>query len=56
MTGTAAPPGTGTAGTGGAILDVRDLPAARLKAALGISAVSHVENPGSLAVVDSTLE
>jgi hypothetical protein len=43
-------PGVGTPGP------VRDLPAARLKGALGISTVSYVENPGSLAVVDSTLE
>jgi 3',5'-cyclic AMP phosphodiesterase CpdA len=43
-------PGKGTPGP------VRDLPAARLKAALGISAVSYVENAGPLAVVDSTLE
>jgi hypothetical protein len=35
---------------------VRDLPAEKLRAALGISAVSYVENPGSLAIVDSTLE
>ena len=43
-------PGKGTPGP------VRDLPAGKLKSALGISAVSYVENPGSLAVVDSTLE
>jgi hypothetical protein len=43
-------PGKGTPGP------VRDLPAARLKAALGTSAVSYVENAGPLAVVDSTLE
>jgi 3',5'-cyclic AMP phosphodiesterase CpdA len=43
-------PGKGTPGP------VRDLPAGRLKGALGISTVSYVETPGSLAVVDSTLE
>jgi 3',5'-cyclic AMP phosphodiesterase CpdA len=43
-------PGKGTPGP------VRDLPADKLKAALGISAVAYVENPVSLAVVDSTLE
>jgi hypothetical protein len=35
---------------------VRGLPPGRLKATLGISTVAYVENPGSLAVVDSTLE
>ena len=44
-----AEPGKGTPGP------VRGLPADRLKAALGITAVSYVENPGALAVVDSTL-
>jgi len=43
-------PGKGTPGP------IRDLPAEKLKAALGISAVSYVENSGSLAIVDSTLE
>jgi 3',5'-cyclic AMP phosphodiesterase CpdA len=43
-------PGKGTPGP------VRSLPAERLKSALGISAVSYVENTGLLAVVDSTLE
>jgi 3',5'-cyclic-AMP phosphodiesterase len=43
-------PGKGTPGP------IRDLPAAKLKAALGLSAVSYVENPGSLAIVDSTIE
>ena len=35
---------------------MRDMPAARLKAALGLTAVSYVENPGSLAIVDSSIE
>jgi hypothetical protein len=43
-------PGKGTPGP------IRDLPAARLKATLGLVAVSYVETSGSLAVVDSTLE
>lgn len=43
-------PGKGTPGP------IRDLPAAKLKAALGLSAVSYVENRGSLAIVDPTLE
>lgn len=43
-------PGKGTPGP------VRDLPAGRLKAALGLTAVSYVENAGSLAIVDSTIE
>ena len=43
-------PGKGTPGP------VRDLPAGKLKGVLGISAVSYTENPGALAVVDSTLE
>ena len=43
-------PGKGTPGP------IRDLPAEKLKAALGLSAVSYVENRGSLAIVDSTIE
>ena len=43
-------PGKGTPGP------MRDLPASKLKGKLGISVVSYVENPGSLAIVDSTLE
>jgi Icc protein len=43
-------PGKGTPGP------MRDLPADKLKAALGLSSVSYVENPGSLAIVDATLE
>jgi Icc protein len=43
-------PGKGTPGP------IRDLPADKLKGALGIATVSYVETPGSLAVVDSTLE
>src|SRR5712675_3356698 len=43
-------PGKGTPGP------IRDLPAERLKAALGLSALSYVENPGSLAIVDATIE
>jgi 3',5'-cyclic-AMP phosphodiesterase len=43
-------PGKGTPGP------IRDLPAGRLKGVLGLSTVSYVENPGSLAIVDSTLE
>jgi 3',5'-cyclic AMP phosphodiesterase CpdA len=35
---------------------IRDLPAAKLKAALGLTAVSYVENRGSLAVVDYALQ
>jgi 3',5'-cyclic AMP phosphodiesterase CpdA len=42
-------PGKGTPGP------IRDLPATKLKAALGLTAVSYVENQGSLAIVDSTL-
>jgi len=34
---------------------MRDLPAERLKSTLGLTAVSYVENAGSLAIVDSTL-
>jgi 3',5'-cyclic AMP phosphodiesterase CpdA len=43
-------PGRGTPGP------MRDLPAERLKSTLGLTAVSYVENAGSLAIVDSTLE
>jgi 3',5'-cyclic-AMP phosphodiesterase len=43
-------PGKGSPGP------IRDLPAAKLKAALGLSAVSYTENSGSLAIVDSTIE
>jgi 3',5'-cyclic-AMP phosphodiesterase len=43
-------PGKGTPGP------IRDLPAEKLKAALGLTAVSYVENRGSLAVVDYTLQ
>jgi len=43
-------PGKGTPGP------IRNLPAAKLKVALGLSAVSYAENHGSLAIVDSTLE
>jgi 3',5'-cyclic-AMP phosphodiesterase len=43
-------PGKGTPGP------IRDLPAEKLKAALGLSEVSYVENRGSLAIVDSTIE
>jgi 3',5'-cyclic-AMP phosphodiesterase len=43
-------PGKGTPGP------IRDLPAAKLKAALGLTAVSYVANQGSLAIVDSTIE
>ena len=43
-------PGKGTPGP------IRDLPADKLKAALGLTAVSYVEKPGSLAIVDSTIE
>jgi hypothetical protein len=42
-------PGKGTPGP------MRDLPAEKLKAALGLTTVSYVENPGSLAIVDSTI-
>ena len=45
-----AEPGKGTPGP------VRDLPAEKLRDALGIATVSYVETPGALAVVDSTLE
>jgi Icc protein len=43
-------PGKGTPGP------VRGLPAERLKGALGLTNVSYVETPGTLAIVDSTLE
>jgi Icc protein len=43
-------PGKGTPGP------IRDLAADRLKAMLGLSEVAYVENRGSLAIVDSTLE
>jgi hypothetical protein len=43
-------PGKGTPGP------MRDLPAERLRSTLGLTAVSYVENAGSLAIVDSTLE
>ncbi|WP_020470460.1 metallophosphoesterase family protein [Zavarzinella formosa] len=42
-------PGKGTPGP------MRDLPAEKLKSALGLSTVSYVENSGELAIVDSTL-
>ena len=43
-------PGKGTPGP------IRDLPAEKLKATLGLSQVSYVENKGSLAFIDSTIE
>jgi 3',5'-cyclic-AMP phosphodiesterase len=43
-------PGKGTPGP------IRNLPADKLKSTLGLSTVSYVENPGSLAIVDTTLE
>ncbi len=43
-------PGKGTPGP------VRDLPAGKLKSVIGLTTVSYVETPGSLAVVDATLE
>lgn len=43
-------PGKGTPGP------IRDLPADKLKAALGLTAVTYTETNGSLAVVDSTLD
>jgi 3',5'-cyclic-AMP phosphodiesterase len=43
-------PGKGSPGP------MRNLPAGQLKHTLGLSAVSYTENPGSLAIVDSTLE
>jgi 3',5'-cyclic AMP phosphodiesterase CpdA len=43
-------PGMGSPGP------MRDLPAAKLKTMLGLTAVSYVENPGSLAIVDSTIQ
>ncbi len=42
-------PGRGTPGP------MRDLPAERLRSMLGLTAVSYVENAGSLAIVDTTL-
>jgi hypothetical protein len=42
-------PGKGTPGP------MRDLAADKLKAMLGLSAVSYTENRGALAIVDSTL-
>ena len=43
-------PGKGTPGP------VRDLPAEKLKTVLGLTSISYVENRGSLAIVDSTIE
>lgn len=43
-------PGKGSPGP------MRDLPAGKLKSVLGLTTVSHVERPGSLAIVDSTIE
>jgi 3',5'-cyclic AMP phosphodiesterase CpdA len=43
-------PGKGTPGP------IRDLPAEKLKAALGLTAVAYTESTGSLAIIDSTLE
>jgi 3',5'-cyclic AMP phosphodiesterase CpdA len=43
-------PGNGSPGP------IRNLPAKKLKAALGLTTVSYVENRGSLAIVDSTLQ
>jgi Icc protein len=43
-------PGRGTPGP------MRDLPAERLRSMLGLTAVSYIENAGSLAIVDATLE
>jgi 3',5'-cyclic-AMP phosphodiesterase len=43
-------PGKGSPGP------MQNLPAGQLKHTLGLSAVSYTENPGSLAIVDSTLE
>jgi 3',5'-cyclic-AMP phosphodiesterase len=43
-------PGKGTPGP------MRNLPAERLRSMLGLTAVSYVENSGSLAIVDSALE
>jgi len=45
-----AEPGKGTPGP------LRDLPADRLKAALGLTDISYVEKAGTLAIVDSTIE
>jgi 3',5'-cyclic AMP phosphodiesterase CpdA len=35
---------------------IKDVPADKLRSVLGITSVSYVERPGSLAIVDSTLE
>jgi 3',5'-cyclic AMP phosphodiesterase CpdA len=43
-------PGKGTPGP------IRDLPAEKLKASLGLTSVSYVEKQGTLAVVDSKLD
>jgi Icc protein len=43
-------------GTPGPIRYLRDQPVEKLKSTLGLAAVSYVENNGSLAIVDSTLE
>ena len=43
-------PGKGTPGP------MRDLPADKLKAMLGLSTLAYVENRGSLAIVDSTIQ
>jgi 3',5'-cyclic AMP phosphodiesterase CpdA len=43
-------PGKGTPGP------IRNFPAEKLRSVLGLSTVSYVENNGSLAIVDSTLE
>jgi 3',5'-cyclic AMP phosphodiesterase CpdA len=43
-------PGKGTPGP------MRNLPAEKLKSTLGLTAVTYVENAGSLAIVDSSLE
>jgi 3',5'-cyclic AMP phosphodiesterase CpdA len=43
-------PGKGTPGP------IRDLAADKLKAMLGLSTIAYTENPGSLAIVDSTIE
>src|SRR5262249_43086053 len=43
-------PGKGTPGP------MRDLPAGKLRAALGITSVAYLANPGQLAIVDATLE
>ena len=43
-------PGVGSPGP------MRNLPAGKLRSMLGVTTVSYVENPGSLAIVDETLE